>query len=74
MHIVKDGTLYIQYICSIYTGETMKRKTVVITLKVDYSLLERIDEIAEKTGRSRSDLIREGLLEVLRKYSFLLDK
>ena len=45
---------------------TSARKQVLVQLNED--LLGELDELAAKTGRNRSDLAREALSELLRKY------
>ena len=36
-------------------------KTSALTIRLDPELEKRLDEVARKTGRSRSDLVREAL-------------
>ncbi|MCD6487786.1 MAG: ribbon-helix-helix domain-containing protein [Desulfurococcales archaeon] len=40
----------------------------VVTFKMDDYLLEKLDRIARRTGKSRSELLREGVELVIEKY------
>jgi len=40
----------------------------VVTFKMEDYLLEKLDRIARRTGRSRSELLREGADLVIEKY------
>jgi len=40
-------------------------------VRLGHKIIERLDLLGKVTGRSRSELIREGVTYVLRKYGFL---
>ena len=46
-----------------------RKKTKVVAFKLDLDVLRRLDEIAWEVGRSRSDLIREAILALIREYN-----
>ena len=46
-------------------GRRVKSYSRIITLKVSPRLLEKLEEVAEKTGATRSELIRVGIMRVI---------
>ena len=40
-------------------------------VRLGHKIIERLDLLSKATGRSRSELIREGVTYVLRRYGFL---
>ena len=41
----------------------------IVTFKMETNLLEKLDRIARRTGKSRSELLREGVELVIEKYN-----
>jgi len=47
-------------------GEKLS-KTIVITFKIDQKTLSMLDALADKKGCTRSDLIREAIINLINK-------
>jgi len=46
----------------------------VVAVKMDEEILDVLDRLARKMNRSRSDLIREGIMAVIFKYKSILKR
>jgi len=44
----------------------------VVTFKLDDKVLEQLDRIARRTGKRRSELLREGVELVIEKYRHIV--
>ncbi|MEM3699919.1 MAG: ribbon-helix-helix protein, CopG family [Candidatus Bathyarchaeia archaeon] len=52
----------------------MPRKTAIITFSIPFELLSLVDEFKRKTGISRSELIRQSIIQGLANIEKLGDK
>ena len=54
-----------------YAPRVRERKVKVVTFKLDIDTLRELDEVAERLGMSRSELIRRALEDFIRERKFI---